>query len=186
LATPFVPPDFSVPAELTFGAVRLTPLGPEHNAADYAAWTSSIDHIRGTPGFPDGTWPRPMTPAENLHDLERHANDFVLRQGFTYTVLEPSGDVVGCVYIYPSDDEHVDAAVLSWVRADRSELDRPLSDAVRAWLHRDWPSTRSTTPSASPNKRAVCYAACGIRSWWARSIARAIWRRPNCRGIPRV
>ncbi len=135
----FVPPDFAVPTELTFLDVRLVPLGPEHNTADYAAWTSSIDHIRATPGFPDGTWPRPMPLEENLRDLERHAEDFRLRRGFTYTVLDRDGDVVGCVYIYPSKDEATDAEVLSWVRVDRSGLDRPLREAVAAWLRSDWP-----------------------------------------------
>jgi hypothetical protein len=135
----FVPPGFVVPTEVTFGDLRLVPLGPEYNAADYAAWTSSIDHIRATPGFPDGSWPAPMPISENLRDLERHAEDFRLRRGFTYTVLDAAGDVIGCVYIYPSRDEHVDATVQSWVRADRSDLDRPLYEAVRAWLRSDWP-----------------------------------------------
>jgi len=137
--TDFVPPDFAVPTEATFGDLRLVPLGPEHNAADYAAWTSSIDVIRATPGFPDGSWPVLMSVSENLRDLERHAEDFRLRRGFTYTVLDANGEVIGCVYIYPSSDEHVDAKVLSWVRVDRSDLDRPLYEAVRAWLRNDWP-----------------------------------------------
>ena len=137
--TDFVPPDFAVPTEVTFDGLRLVPLGPEHNEPDHAAWTSSIDHIRATPGFPDGSWPRPMTLAENRRDLERHAEDFRLRRGFTYTVLDPSGAVIGCVYIYPSKDEHVDAHVQSWVRADCSELDRVLHDAVGAWLRDRWP-----------------------------------------------
>ena len=128
-----------VPTEVVFGDVRLVPLGPEHNEADYAAWTSSIDHIRATPGFPDGSWPTLMSLSENLRDLERHAEDFRLRRGFTYTVLDASGGVIGCVYIYPSTDEPVHAAILSWVRVDRSDLDRPLYQAVRAWLRDDWP-----------------------------------------------
>jgi hypothetical protein len=80
-----------------------------------------------------------MPISENLRDLERHAEDFRLRRGFTYTVLDVSGDVIGCVYIYPSRDEHVDATVQSWVRADRSDLDRLLYEAVRDWLRREWP-----------------------------------------------
>ena len=80
-----------------------------------------------------------MSIAENLRDLERHAEDFRQRRGFTYTVLGADGEVMGCVYIYPSRDEHVDAQVLSWVRADRSDMDRVLYDAVSAWLRRDWP-----------------------------------------------
>ena len=134
-----MPTDFAVPTEANFGDLRLVPLGPEHNTADYAAWTSSIDHIRATPGFPDGSWPVMMSVSENLRDLERHAEDFRLRRGFTYTVLDANGDVIGCVYIYPSRDDHVHAEVLSWVRADRSDLDRPLYEAVRTWLRNDWP-----------------------------------------------
>ncbi|HKG42623.1 MAG TPA: hypothetical protein VKB10_00080 [Gaiellaceae bacterium] len=42
-----------------------------------------------------------MTADENRADLQRHADDFGNRAGFTYTVLNPaSRDVIGCVYIY--------------------------------------------------------------------------------------
>jgi hypothetical protein len=66
----FVPEGFAVPSGLMAGEFRLTPLGPQHNEADYAAWTASIDHIRGTPGFPDGSWPREMSLDDNLRDLK--------------------------------------------------------------------------------------------------------------------
>jgi hypothetical protein len=89
----FVPADFAVPGGLTAGEFRLEPLGPQHNAADYAAWTASIGHIRATPGFAGSGWPHEMTPAENLDDLERHARDFAGRRGFTYTVLSAAGEV---------------------------------------------------------------------------------------------
>jgi len=95
----FVPADFAVPGGLTAAEFRLEPLGPQHNDADYAAWTASIDHIRATPGFAGWHWPYEMSPAENLGDLERHARDFAERRGFTYTVLG-AGEVIGCVYIY--------------------------------------------------------------------------------------
>jgi hypothetical protein len=142
----FVPVDFAVPGGLTAAEFRLEPLGPRHNAADYAAWTASIDHILATPGF-DGTgWPHPMTLADNLRDLERHAQDFAERRGFTYTVLSAdTGDVIGCVYIYPPRDNltrHAGdprAHVRSWVRADHAGLDPVLYHAVLAWLERDWP-----------------------------------------------
>jgi hypothetical protein len=149
-ARPFVPSDFPVPAELVTAQFRLEPLGPQHNAADYDAWTSSMAHIRATPGFPDGSWPREMTAEENLGDLRRHARDFAARTGFTYTVLDPGGRVVGCVYIYPVRDEQDAPAgeapggggvadVSSWVRADRAELDVPLYAAVSTWLADTWP-----------------------------------------------
>src|SRR5436189_4277743 len=97
----FVPPDFKVPLGLETSDFVLEPLGPEHNEQDYDAWTSSLEHIAETPGFPWGSWPHEMTPDENRADLQRHADDFRKRTGFTYTVLDPaSRDVIGCVYIY--------------------------------------------------------------------------------------
>jgi hypothetical protein len=101
-----------------------------------------MDHIAATPGFEDGTWPRPMTLEENLGDLVRHAADFAARTGFTYTVLAPREarpTVIGCVYIYPSDEAGVGARVSSWVRAADAELDPVLYRAVFDWLATDWP-----------------------------------------------
>jgi hypothetical protein len=144
----FVPSDFMVPDGLMTGEFRLEPLGPQHNTADYAAWTGSIGHIRATPGFAGASWPHQMSLAENLRDLERHAQDFTARRGFTYTVLSTAtGEVIGCVYIYPPRDQDPDrpeaggphAVVRSWVRADHAALDPVLYHAVRAWLDRDWP-----------------------------------------------
>ena len=48
-----------------------------------------------------------MSLDRNLDDLRRHAADFDARTGFTFTVLElVTGDVIGCVYLYPSDSPH--------------------------------------------------------------------------------
>lgn len=144
-ADPFVPADFEPPTSLVTDRFRLEPLGPEHNERDHAAWTSSIEHLRSTPGFVDGRWPpvEGMSLEENLGDLTRHADDFVRRQGFTFTVLDPADDdVIGCVYLYPAKADEWDVTVLSWVRADHAELDGPVADAVAAWLATDWPWER--------------------------------------------
>jgi hypothetical protein len=154
----FVPADFAVPGGLTAELFRLEPLGPQHNAADYAAWTGSMDHIQATPGFAGSSWPHPMSLADNLGDLERHAQDFTGRRGFTFTVLSPGdGDVIGCVYIYPRPGDSPEdagaagdsatgsgtagrpARVRSWVRADHADLDPVLYRTVLAWLRSDWP-----------------------------------------------
>ena len=139
----FVPEDFEVPRSLVTDAFRLEPLGPEHNEGDYRAWTSSISHIRATPGFEGRSWPVPdMTPAENLGDLERHAADFAGRSGFTYTVRAAGSDeIIGCVYIYPDASGASEADVRSWASADRAALDVALYRAVSAWLRSAWPFT---------------------------------------------
>ena len=137
----FVPEDFVVPRSLVCEEFWLEPLGPEHNEGDYRAWTSSIPHIRATPGFEGRTWPRPeMTLAENLGDLERHAADFAARSGFTYTVRAAGSDeIIGCVYIYPLASGESGGDVRSWVSADRAALDVSLYEAVSAWLRSAWP-----------------------------------------------
>jgi hypothetical protein len=136
---PFLPETFDPPLGFSDPRFVLEPLGPQHNERDYAAWTSSIDHIRATPGFHDRSWPHPMTLEENRADLERHQQEFADRTGFTYSVLDQAdGDVIGCLYIYPPKDEP-GTRVSSWVRADRAELDEPLADAVAGWLRTAWP-----------------------------------------------
>ncbi|MEU4248338.1 N-acetyltransferase [Amycolatopsis sp. NPDC026612] len=141
----FVPAGFEPPTSLATRQFRLEPLGPQHNQADHAAWMSSIEHIRATPGYPDGDWPprHGMTLEQNLADLRRHADHFTRGAGFTFTVLDPAGnDVIGCVYLYPSASEEWDVTVQSWVRADRAVLDPAVADAVARWLTTDWPWKR--------------------------------------------
>jgi hypothetical protein len=141
----FVPVGFQPPTALATEEFRLEPLGPQHHQADHAAWMSSIEHIRSTPGYPDGDWPPPegMTLAQNLADLRRHADDFTRNAGFTFTVLDVrDDDVVGCVYVYPSSSDAWDVTVQSWVRADKAHLDAPLAAAVAQWLATDWPWER--------------------------------------------
>lgn len=163
MSASFVPDDFVVPLELVTPEFRLEPLGSQHNTADLAAWTGSIEHIRATPGFQGRSWPPVdgMTSEQNLGDLREHAEDFARRSGFTYSVIKTgSGEVIGCVYIYPAhadgsapDSSPADdsgtggfdgpdrsvADVRSWVRADRAALDAPLYAAVDAWLATCWP-----------------------------------------------
>jgi hypothetical protein len=81
-----------------------------------------------------------MTLADNLADPQGHASHFADRKGFTYTVLASgSGEIVGCVYVYPRKGGP-GARVLSWVRADRADLDVPVYD-VSEWLRTAWPFT---------------------------------------------
>jgi hypothetical protein len=138
---PFVPADFTPPPPPTGPGFALTPLQLAHNEGDLAAWSSSVDHIHGTPGFAGHPWPdEPMTLERNAADLRGHEEDFAQRQGFTYSVVsEGDGEVIGCVYIYPSPEPDTEAHVRSWVRASRADLDTPVYRTVQQWLQTHWP-----------------------------------------------
>ncbi len=134
----FVPEDFDPPLRFEGSGYHLEPLGPEHNERDHAAWMSSIDHIRSTPGLEDWDWPSPMSLEENLGDLERHADDFIKRVGFTYSILDGE-QVIGCLYIYPVRAEPEQTSVRSWVTAERAALDAVVWREVSDWLAEEWP-----------------------------------------------
>lgn len=138
----FVPATFTAPEPPRTGNFWLEPLGPQHNEADYAAWTSSVEHIHATPGFESKRWPHPMSLEQNRGDLLMHADHFERHLGFTYTVRSTvDNDVIGCVYLYPADDASVDASVRSWVRLSHAHFDRELWLTVGAWLTDAWPFT---------------------------------------------
>ncbi len=141
MSDPFIPDDFDAPGSFDGPGFGLEPLGPQHNERDHEAWMSSIEHIRSTPGFPNGDWPAPMSLERNLEDLVRHAADFEARRGFTYSVLDGE-DVIGCLYIYPSKLDGHDADVSSWVTESRAELDTVLWSTVTEWLAQAWPFER--------------------------------------------
>ena len=65
------------------------------------------------------------------------------RDHSAFTVLDPAkGDVIGCVYLYPSKSNDTDVTIQSWVRVSHADLDVSLSDAVAIWLRSEWPWDR--------------------------------------------
>lgn len=139
----FVPDNFHVPLGLKTDHFRLEPLGSQHNERDHQAWMSSIEHIRNTPGYPHGisNWPSAMSLEKNLVDLERHAEDFAARKGFTYSVLD-GDEIIGCVYLYPTKKDGFDVEASSWVTASRAQLDVVLWKTVSIWIAEAWPFKR--------------------------------------------
>jgi len=138
---PFVSPSFEVPDTYVFSEFRLEPLGEKHNDRDHAAWMSSIDHIRSTPGFSpeeEPSWPVAMTLEANLEDMVRHAKHFEEPRGFTYSILE-GDDVIGCIYIYPAHLADHDADISSWVSESRAESDTAVREALSTWIDEAWP-----------------------------------------------
>ena len=134
-----VPTDFDVPAGLEHERFRLRMLTVDDVVADFDAICSRVDH--------EGTPQPPFVPtvAHNLVDLGWHQKEFELRRSFAYTVVAPDeSEVLGCVYLYPSETH--DAHVRLWVRQSAFDagLDPVLEAAVREWVAMRWPFARVT------------------------------------------
>jgi hypothetical protein len=131
--------DFDVPAGLEHERFRLRTLTVDDVVKDFDAICARVDH-RGAP--------RPAfvpTIALNLVDLGWHQKEFELRRSFAYTVVSPDeSEVLGCVYLNPSETH--DACVRLWVRKSAWDegLDPVLEATVREWVAARWQFERVT------------------------------------------
>ena len=186
--TPFIPPNFEVPATLQTAEFKLRMLSVDDVVKDYDAVMTSVDHLKTI--WPSGSWPDGLTLRQNLVDLGWHEKEFQIRQSFAYTVLSPSEDrVLGCVYIYPSRKVGHDASVYLWAR--QSELASGLKTACsppsragfrlrgrsRRWssLAARWPGTtggRSQTGFVEELAQNRCLAAIGELLWLEQAVAK--------------
>jgi hypothetical protein len=129
--------DFEVPAGLEHERFRLRMLTVDDVEKDFDAINARVDHLGAPrPPFVD-------TIRLNLVDLGWHQKEFELRRSFAYTVVAPDeSEVLGCVYLNPSETH--DAEVRLWVTKSAWEdgLDPVLEAAVRDWVATRWPFER--------------------------------------------
>ena len=136
---PFVPPDFVVPQTLDTAEFRLRMLSVHDVVKDYEAVMSSVAHCKTVWG---GEWPEGLSLTQNLIDLGWHQKEFQTRRSFAYTVVDPGDtEVLGCVYILPTQKRGYEAEVYLWARQRElaGGLETRLAAAVRAWLAAQWP-----------------------------------------------
>lgn len=142
MAEPLVPTDFQVPVPPPHAGFVFEVLGPEHNESDLEAWSTSIEHIHASPGWPADGWPdRVYSLAENLADLHEHRDHHVRRLDFAWTVLDAydTARVVGCVYLKPDPTGEAEAEARSWVRAEIAQRDGDLRAHLEPWFASAWP-----------------------------------------------
>ena len=140
-----VPEDFDPPEGLEHARFRLRKLTVDDVVKDFDAICDRVDHA----GLPRP--PFVATIAENLVDLGWHQKEFELRRSFAYTVVAPDeSEVLGCVYLYPSETH--DAFVRFWVRRSAYDagLDGLLEAEVRAWVASRWPFATVTYGERDP------------------------------------
>ncbi len=137
----FVPNDFLIPEEGVAERIMFKPLLVEDAERDYEAVMESRTRLRVLFG---GSWPADdFTLEQNRADLEAHQQAAEERLAFTYKIVSRhKGDILGCLYIYPSED--VDAEVLFWVRDSAFDMgmQAEVFAAIKHWVAQDWPFNR--------------------------------------------
>ena len=144
----FVPVDFKVPDTLMNEHFRIRMLSVNDVVKDYDAVMTSIEHLKEM--FPNSGWPsKELTFEQDLIDLGWHQKEFQMRSSFAYTVVSlDESQVLGCLYINPSDKAGFDAEIYMWVRASEVEngLDAILFESVNKWISDVWPFKKVAYP----------------------------------------
>ena len=144
----FVPKDFKVPDTLENEHFRIRMLSVNDVVKDYDAVMSSIEHLQKM--FPTSNWPAAdLSFEQDLIDLGWHQKEFQIRNSFAYTVVSlDENQVLGCLYINPTDKGDYDADVTMWVRASEVDngLDPILFNSVRQWISAKWPFKKVAYP----------------------------------------
>ena len=142
-----VPIEFEVPENLQTEEFHLRVLTINDVVKDYDAVMSSVEHLKTI--WPGGSWPEGLTLEQDLVDLGWHQKEFQLRRSFAYTVVTPTeSNIMGCVYIYPSDKQGYDAEVYLWARQSElaGGLEARLYAVICTWIAEGWPFTRVAFP----------------------------------------
>lgn len=138
---PMVPADFVVPEKLATERMLLRCLTIHDVVKDFDAVMTSRERLQ-TIFRPGSVWPDGLTIEQNLIDLGWHQYEFQNRSSFCYTVMTlDESRVLGCLYIYATDQLGHDVQVSMWVRQSEADtgLDDHLFATVRAWLDDVWP-----------------------------------------------
>ena len=150
----FVPAEFVVPSELVTANFTLRMLSVGDVEKDFEAVTLSAARVSKV--WPDSGWPAGLTLRQNLIDLGWHEKEFQNRTSFAYTMVAPDeSEVLGCVYVYPTDKAGHDAEIFLWVRESEvaNDLDEALFEVVQRWLASTWPFVNPAYPG-----RAISWA----------------------------
>lgn len=139
----FIPLNFNLPLKLETSEFLLRPLTVNDCQKDFEAVKNSLDYRGG-----EDLAVKSLTLEQNLINLQRHQNEFNLKQAFTYTVFSlDQTTCLGCIYIIPPTRGDYDAEVWLWVRKELiDKLDQKLFRTVKKWLNEYWPFKKVAYP----------------------------------------
>lgn len=130
---PIVTDTFEVPKELVLENCILLPLTIDIAQLDYEAVMDNYDE-NGNVMYPNHSL------YQNTVDLGYHQKEFQKKASFTYTILNKAkNECLGCVYIYPTDEQGYDVEVDMWIRNKYKDIESVIMIQVKDWIKSIWP-----------------------------------------------
>ena len=123
---------------------HLRPISATDVELDLPAVMGSRERLWSIYGQAWGWPPADMTAEQDREDLAHHEDEAEHHLSFNYAVLDDAEtELIGCVYIDPTDKPGADADISWWVRDEYvgSEVEPALDEFVPRWIAEDWPLT---------------------------------------------
>lgn len=144
-AVGWLPEDFEHPLLVPVGAHHhLRPIRAADVGLDMPAVMGSQQRLRGIFGTVWGWPPSTITIEEDREDLLHHERKIAAHLSSNDALLDDDEtELLGCVYIDPSEKVRADAEVSWWVRDEYlgTDVEGSLNRLVPKWLASSWPFT---------------------------------------------
>lgn len=139
----WLPQDFAHPllVDLPTGQ-HLRPIRATDVDLDFPAVMGSRERLWGIYGQAWGWPPAHMTPEQDREDLAHHEDEIERHLSFNYALFDADEtELLGCVYIDPTDKPGADADISWWVvdHLVGTEVEAALDELVPRWIAEDWP-----------------------------------------------
>jgi len=130
--------NYTIPAVYVLSDFTLKALSISDLDRDFHAIMESASAIRAA--NPGSRWPDGLTKEKNLIDLAWHQREFEARRSFAWVMENPSGEYLGCLYVYPSISGEEAADVVWWWRIGTRVSETAFREHLLEWLSsNDWP-----------------------------------------------
>lgn len=143
MSVPWLPADFVHPKQVDLPTGHhLRPIRADDTDLDMVAVMGSRERLWSMYGEAWGWPPATMTHEQDREDLQHHADEMERNESFNFALFDADEtELLGCVYIEPTDKPGADADISWWVVDSLvgSEVEAALDELVPRWIAEDWP-----------------------------------------------
>jgi hypothetical protein len=149
----FLRDGFEAPELVATDLFKIQVLSIHVAVKDYDAVMTSRKELWTRFGEIWGWPPEDLSLEQDMIDLAWHQKEFQLGNAFAYSVMSlDDRQLLGCVYIDPTEVNGFEAEVFYWVRTSElaTGLEDDLGRFVRNWIGSAWPFKHVLYPGREP------------------------------------